>query len=172
MKSDFWHRIDIMARRATPFGLTVLLLFVSLLPVHIPGFVRIAPLFPLMAIYHWTIFRPDVMPPFAIFAIGLLQDLLTGVPLGVSAAVYLGVYGVVLSQRPFFLGKSFLIIWIGFALVAAAAGFASWIVVSALNLTLFNPSASFYQYLMTVSFYPLLAWAFMRWQRAILSVVD
>jgi hypothetical protein len=41
-----------------------------------------------------------------------------------------------------------------------------------LNLTLFNPSASFYQYLMTVSFYPLLAWAFMRWQRAILSVVD
>ncbi len=172
MKPDFWQRVDVMARRATPFGLTVMLLFVGLLPIHIPGFVRIAPLFPLMAIYHWTIFRPDVMPPFAIFVIGLLQDLLTGVPLGVSAAVYLGVYGTVLSQRHFFLGKSFLIIWIGFALVAAAAGIASWIIVSVLNLTLFEPSATLYQYLMTVSFFPLLAWVFIRWQRAILNVVD
>ncbi|MDH5748805.1 MAG: rod shape-determining protein MreD [Rhodospirillales bacterium] len=169
MKPNIWHRMDVMARRVTPFGLTVLLLFVGLLPIHVPGFARVAPLFPLMAIYHWTIIRPDVMPPIAVFAIGLLQDLLTGAPLGVSAAVYLGVYGAVLSQRHFFLGKSFLIIWIGFSLVAAASGIVSWIIVSVLNLTLLEPSASFYQYLMTVSFFPLLAWVFLHWQRAMLS---
>ena len=79
---------------------------------------------PLMAVYHWAIFRPRLLPAYAVFLAGLLQDILSGAPLGVNALVFLVAYGVVLSQKKFFTGKSFLILWLGFALVAETSQYA------------------------------------------------
>ena len=42
-----------------------------------------------MAIFLWSGLRPRFMPPIAVFAIGLTQDLLTGAPMGVWALAYL-----------------------------------------------------------------------------------
>ncbi len=168
MKPSLWHRMDVLARRLTPFGLTLVLVVIGVVPFHIPGFARVVPLLPLMAIYHWAIFRPELMPSYAVFAIGILQDTLTGAPIGVNAMVFLIVYGVVLSQQRFFVGKSFAIIWLGFALVAAGAAALSWVLVSAYNVTLVEPRAVLFQYLVTLGGFPLLAWLFTRWQQTFL----
>ncbi len=101
--------------------------------------------------------------------IGLLQDTLTGMPIGVNALVFLGVYGVVLSQRRFFAGKSFAVVWLGFAVVAAGAALSSWILVSVYYVTLVAPRPVLFQYLMTLGVFPLLVWVFLRWQRAFLE---
>ena len=114
MKPSFWIRLDLLARRLTPFALTLILVMISLVPLPVPGYARVAPLLPLIGIYHWTIFRPELMPAYAVFVIGLLQDALAGMPIGVNAMAFLVVYGVVLSQRRFFVGKSFVILWLGF----------------------------------------------------------
>ena len=140
-----------------------------MVPLHIPGFARVAPLLPLIAVYHWAIYRPRLLPASAVFVIGVLQDTLTGTPIGVNALVFIGVYGVVLSQRRFFAGKSFAVVWLGFAVVAAGAALSSWILVSVSNLTLVAPLAVLFQYLMTLGVFPLLAWVFLRWQRAFLE---
>lgn len=169
MKPSLWHRLDALARRLTPFALTLVLVVVSVVPLHIPGFARVAPLLPLIAVYHWAIYRPRLLPAFAVFVIGLLQDTLTGTPIGVNALVFIGVYGVVLSQRRFFAGKSFAVVWLGFTVVAAGAALSSWILVSVYNLTLVAPRAVLFQYLMTLGVFPLLAWVFLRWQRAFLE---
>ncbi len=168
MKPVLWHRLDLMARSLTPFGLTLVLVLFNVLPLHIPDLSRVMPLLPLMAIYHWAVHRPNLMPAYAVFAIGLLQDTLTGAPLGVNVLSYLIVYGVVVSQRRFLVGKSFAIIWLGFAMVAASAAMVGWLLVSSFYGTVVESSALFLQYLLSLGIFPMLAWLFMRWQRAFL----
>ncbi len=169
MKPSLWHRLDALARRLTPFALTLILVVVGVVPLHITGLARVAPLLPLVAVYHWAIYRPRLLPAFAVFLIGLLQDPVSGTPIGVNALVFVGVYGIVLSQRRFFAGKSFAVVWLGFAVIAAGASLLSWILVSALNAALVAPRAVVFQYLVTLGVFPLLAWIFLRWQRAFLE---
>jgi rod shape-determining protein MreD len=169
MKPSVWLRLDNLARSLTPFALGLVLVIVSVVPMQIPGFARVVPLLALIAVYHWTIFRPDLMPVYAVFLIGLMQDLLSGGPLGVNALVFLTVYGVVLWQRRFFVGKSFMITWLGFAIVGAGAAVQSWVLVSAYNVSLVDPRAMVHQYGLTLGFFPILAFGFLRWQQAFLK---
>lgn len=168
MKPTPWQRLDGLARRLTPFGLTLVLVLVSLIPSHVPGFARIVPMLGLMSIYHWAIHRPDLLPPIAAFAVGVLHDFLTGLPVGVTAVVFLAVHAVLATQRRFFVGKHFAVMWMGFVLVAAAAAVASWGLVSAYYVRLVDVSAPMHQFLITVGAFPLVAWLLMRWQNAFL----
>lgn len=168
MKPSLWQKLDGWARRMTPVAMTLLLVVINVLPTQIPGFARVTPLLALIAIYHWTIYRPDLMPAVAIFMIGAFQDLMTGTPPGVHALVFLVVYGAVVSQRRFLVGKSFVITWLGFAVVGGAATLLIWMLVSAFYFSLLDPRALAYQYLLTLGVFPVLGWAFLQWQRAFL----
>jgi len=159
--------MDLLVRQLTPTMLTLALVIINVVPLHIPGFSNIAPLLPLMAVYHWAIFRPRLLPAWVVFLIGILQDVLTGTPIGVNALVFLAVYGAVLSQKRFFIGKSFFILWLGFSLIAAGAAILSWVAVSALHVALVEPTTAMYQYLLTLGVFPAVAWVFLRWQRAL-----
>ena len=77
-----WNRLDLVARSLSPMAITLLLVMVSVLPMHIPFFGTVSPVLSLMAVYYWSIFRPDLMPSFAVFGAGLFQDILSGTPLG------------------------------------------------------------------------------------------
>jgi len=164
-----WHRMDLLARQITPVLLTLALVLINALPLHLPGFARIAPLLPLMAIYHWAIFRPRLLPASAVFLIGVLQDVLSGTPIGVNALVFLAVFGAVLTQKRFLMGRSFAILWLGFALIAAGALAISWAAISILNLAVVEPRTAIFQYVLTLGLFPGVAWMFMRWQRAFLK---
>jgi rod shape-determining protein MreD len=168
MKPAFWHKLDLWARWSTPFGLTVVLLIVGVIPLHVPGFGVVVPWLPLMAVYHWAIYRPELLPAYAVFIIGVLEDILSGLPIGVNAVIFLLIYGGVLSQRRFFVGKSFNILWLCFALVASGASAANWLLVSLWNATMLMPHTLFFQFLTTVGLYPVLAWILMRWQHTFL----
>jgi len=171
MTSGLWHRMDLLARQLTPSMLTGALVIISALPLHVPGLSRIVPLLPLMAIYHWAIFRPRLLPAWVVFLIGLLQDVLGGTQVGVNALVFLAVYGAVLSQKRFFMGKSFAILWLGFALIAAGAMAISWAAVSLLSIGMVEPRTVIFQYLLTLGLFPAVAWLFVHWQRAFLRHV-
>jgi rod shape-determining protein MreD len=171
MKPVFWSRLDLAARRFTPFGLTVLLVLLNIMPLQVPGLAQVMPLLPLMSIYLWAVHQPDLMPVYAVFLVGLLQDTLSSVPLGVYGLTYLIVYATVLWQRRFLAGKSFVVIWVGFTVVAAAAVVIGWVLISSLHTTLIEPGAMAFQYLISLGVFPLLAWFFMRWQRAFLDHV-
>ena len=89
MKPVLWARLDIIARCFTPFGLTVLLVLINVLPLHMPGLSSVMPLFPLISIYLWAVHHPDLMPAYAVFLIGFLQDTLIGTPIGLHILIYL-----------------------------------------------------------------------------------
>lgn len=168
MKSPQGLRFDLVLRRLTPFGITTLLVLAGVLPVHIPSYGPVAPLLPLMAVYHWSLYRPDLMPAAAVFVLGLMVDALTGAPIGVNAGIFVVVRGVVESQQRFFIGKSFAIVWFGFALVLAGALALSWILVSAFHVAIIAPGALAFQFALTLGGYPVLSWLLLRWQQTVL----
>ncbi len=170
MKSPFVQRLDTVTRNSMPVLLTFILVLVNFIPLQIPGLSQVVPVLPLMAIYHWAIYRPQLMPPLAVFLIGAFFDVLSGTPIGVNALVFLAVYGVVVFQQRFFVGKSFIVVWLGFGLIALGASVLSWILMSILATTLIDPRAVIFQLFLNFSFFPVLAWLFLYCQNTYLKL--
>lgn len=169
MTLTLWQRLDRAGRNLAPFAVTVMLVLVGMVPLHIPAFTQVAPALTLMAVYYWAIHRPDLLRPSAVFVIGLLEDLLSGAPLGMNALVLVSAYWVVLSQRRFFLASTFALMWFGFAIIALGAALMQWGVLSTYYATVLPMEAGFFQALLTVVLFPLFAWLFIRIHRAFLQ---
>ena len=95
----------------TPPALTLMLVLVGLIPVGLPYVDPVTPAFAVIAVYYWSIYRPEYLPAGVVFVLGLVQDALGGTPLGMSSLVLLAVLGVGVSQRRVFIGKSVLVEW-------------------------------------------------------------
>lgn len=163
-----WSRLDLVARSLTPMAITLLLAVISVLPMQIPSFGAVSPVLSLMAVYYWSIFRPDLMPSVAVFGAGLFQDILSGTPLGAFALVFLLVRLTVVSRQRFFIGNSFVVMWWGFMLVAVGSQALVWEITSLLSMTLISPSGVAFQVFLTLSLFPCFAWLFFRAQQAFL----
>src|SRR5262245_58014810 len=100
--------------RLLPVTTMVLAMLVSIQPIHIPGYAAVAPAFTLMVAYHWTIYRPDLLPALALFIVGMVQDLLSGALPGVTALTLLLTRAILLGQRCHFVNRPFPFIWAGF----------------------------------------------------------
>jgi rod shape-determining protein MreD len=160
-----WHRLDVVARSISPFFVTMLLILLSLVPLHISDLSPIVPALALIGVFFWSVHRPDLMPIWAVFLLGLLQDILTGGVIGPGIVGLLVAHALVVWQHRFFLAASFAVIWFAFMLVAAAALAVTWLLSCIAMMTLLDPHPVFFQYLVTLAFYPCLAWAFLRGQR-------
>ncbi|MSP20440.1 MAG: rod shape-determining protein MreD [Alphaproteobacteria bacterium] len=138
-----------------------LLLAVALvgLPYGIPYLSTVTPFFALIVVYYWSIHRPEQLPAAAIFAAGVLQDLITGGPPGSVALLLLLAHALVVSQRRILLGQSYLVEWAGLLLVAVGAGVVGWLVACVYNTALFVPWHFLVQALLSVALYPITTWA-------------
>jgi rod shape-determining protein MreD len=109
----------------------VFLVMLVNLPVSLTGDLFPAPLLALTAVYFWALVRPDLMPPFVVLVVGLLEDLLSGGPPGVWATGFIAAYALVDRQRDNLAGLAGVAAVFGFAaamLLAAAATFIlTWI---------------------------------------------
>lgn len=92
-------------RAALPALVTAASLSLMALPIWLPG--PLLPQLGLLGVFFWCTHRPEWMPPWAAFLIGLLQDLWMGTPLGVNAmllalasAILTGQF-LVFQSRPF-----------------------------------------------------------------------
>ena len=166
MSTIVWQKVDQKVKETIPFLFTFILVLISVIPIRIPGYTEIAPVFPLISIYHWAIYRPTLLPLWAVFILGTLYDLLSGVPLGLYILVFLSVYGIVVSQRRFIIGKSFFVYWLGYGIIALGAALESWFVASVWYASLLNLQSIFFQYLISFGIFPIVAWISLRLQQA------
>lgn len=165
MIREAWSRLDVWARRMIPFGLAILFVLLMVLPYPLPGFSAMMPMLALGAVVFWAIHHPRLLPASAVFAIGLLQDILGGALLGSGAVVLLLAYGLAVSQRRFFHNKAFPVVWWGFAMIASGVAILSWILASLLAWTWISPEQAFFQLALTICVYPLLTWVLHMAQR-------
>jgi len=165
MKLAFLQRDTGIINRMMPLLATLLAVLASIIPLQLPGFAVVTPAFALMAVYHWSIYRPDLLPYAAVFAAGLLLDLLNGAPLGISSLTLLLLRAAVLSQRRLFAGRSFGVVWAGFVVATALATALEWLVVSALYRLVLDLRPFLFQGVLTISTYPVASYLFVRLQR-------
>jgi len=171
VKPTIWTRLDTLSRQWTPFGLSLLATLIAAVPLHLPAFQDVSPNWPIMAVFFWSLYRPDLLPAAAVFAVGVVYDALCCSPIGVYTAVFVLFHVAVTAQRRFLGGKPFAIVWISFAVFAAAAMILAWFIASVWHVVLLPGNALAFQYLVTIGCFPLLASAFYAWQRLLLTQV-
>ena len=154
-----------------PALLGVFLVLLSTIPFYIPGYGPMAANLVLMAVFYWSIHRPDLLSPVSVFFIGLLQDILIGMPPGMNAVVLLLVRTIAVSQSRVFRGRSFIILWWGFGIVAVASTFVVWLLSTVYAFTLMDPLPGLFQAGMTTALFPFLAGLFTWLQVKLLSQV-
>jgi len=170
VKSGISHRLDLWARLSSPVAMSLVLAILAAIPLGIPGWPTISPWYTLIAVYYWTIHRPDLLPPVAVFAIGLFQDLVLGWPAGLSAVVLLLLRWALMSQRRVLADLPFLLGWLSFALVAFGTFLIAWMLASIAEDAALGPMPAFFACLMTIAIFPLLSGAFAQAQRPFLRV--
>jgi len=83
--------------------------------------------FIIMVLYYWSIYRPTLIPPLLVFAVGVCFDLLSGWPVGLSSFIFLLLRHVIVSQRVFLTGQPFTVVWIGFMMAGLGAISLQWL---------------------------------------------
>jgi rod shape-determining protein MreD len=159
----------VLLRALVPFGTLVAAVALTGVPYGIPFLGPVTPFFALIAIYYWSIHRPEAVPAIAIFAVGVLQDLITGGPPGSVSLLLLLVHALTVSQQRILLGQSYLVEWAGFALVAVGTALVSWLLACVYNTVLIVPWHFLVQALLTVALYPAAATVLTpaaKWSRA------
>ncbi len=168
MTAVVWGYLDRGLRSFTPFVLTLSLVLMSVMPIPVPGIGPIAPALTLMAVYYWTVHRPDLLPIAATFVVGVVQDTLSGAPLGMTSLVLLMAQGVVMAQRRFFSGKTFMVEWWGFLVIAPAAIMATYLLATIYSGAILSARPFGFQLMLTIALYPCIAWILARAQQFLL----
>jgi rod shape-determining protein MreD len=113
-------------RLLAPATLLFAMFMLSVSALPLPHIGPIKPLWLLMLVYYWSIYRPAIMPPWLCFMMGLLFDFFSGLPLGGNAAIFTLVQMIVRDQRRFLMGQPYITIWAVFSLVATLTLFSQW----------------------------------------------
>ena len=100
-------------------------IILSLLPYGLDGWL-VAPAFALIPLYYWAINRPNTLPVWIVFVLGLVQDLASGGPLGIWAVVFLATYSLTLSQRDALASLRLRAAWPVFGGLTLAGELAGW----------------------------------------------
>ncbi len=171
MIPTFAQRLEQSSRRLIPLACTILFVFLGAVPWPIPHFGSVAPSLGLISVYYWSMHRPDLFRSFTVFAVGVLSDSIHYLPLGLTAFTFVAVHRLVLTQRRFFVGHAFFMLWTGFGLVTLIVMAVHWIAISLLSgqTTAFVPLLI--QGLLTITIFPIPAWILIHTQRTLLSQV-
>jgi len=162
-------RVDGPAARLLPMATALAATVISIQPIHVRGYAALTPAFTLMVVYHWTIYRPDLLPPLALFLVGVTQDLLAGAPLGMSALLLLLARAMVRRHRSHFVNQSFPFVWAGFTLLTGSAMLLLWFVHSLLDGALLDFRSTVFRAVATISLFPLASFLLGRTQRALMG---
>lgn len=169
MLGTFLGRWLVSLRQLTPIVSCFVMVLLGVMPHGLPHFPTVAPDLAMMTVFYWAIYRPDLLPKWAVFLVGLFQDLLSGALIGLNVAILLIVHYVGLSQRRTFIGKPFVVAWFGFMVLALGVGAFYWLTLAALSGTIVFAHAVLFQYLLTFASFPLMSWLLVRAHRYVVG---
>jgi len=119
-------QFEVLLRLMVPYVVLAALVLVSQVKFPIASASLIKPYLILMFIYYWSIYRPTLVPPSLCFAVGLLVDSLSTLPLGLNAIIFIAVRWIMSDQRRFLMGQPYTTVWAVFAFVVLAVCLSQW----------------------------------------------
>lgn len=146
-------RVPLGRRIVPPLCVSLLtLLHLSRLPVI--EWLAASPALDLIALYYWTMARPNRLPMWLLFILGLVVDSLSNTPLGIHAALYLAGFGLARFVRARLEAFSLLPMWGIFSLWLLLLQLAEWML-AGWQLQALPPAGLLpLQWLLTLIVYP------------------
>ena len=117
MNDEWSENLTLYFQRLLPLLFSLLLLFVSYIPLDLPISNNIRPAVGMICTYFWLLHRPDVFNLLSVYLLGLTEDVISSAPFGSNIFALLVLYVLVTNLSRFFNAKPFVIIWYGFALL-------------------------------------------------------
>ena len=155
-----------VAAFALPFATIAGAILMMPLPLSVKAFgYWLMPSLPIIAIFLWTLYRPDLLSPLIVLVLGVLMDLLIEGPVGASSLAFLVAYSIVLSQRVFWMTLPGTGVLTAFAFVIALAETVFWLAVSFAHGGFLSPTPALLEAAMSILVFPLVRSAFKPLQR-------
>jgi rod shape-determining protein MreD len=148
------YKLELTLLSALPPLTTLLLLFLSAVPTHIPGWAEVVPLLGYTSVYYWLLIAPRRMPMSFMFVVGALQDVLLGTPLGISSLLYMLFRTLVASQRRMLAREAFFVQWPYFCVYMLCITVITWGVMGLYGMALPPIAPALVQCVLTMGFYP------------------
>ncbi len=145
------------------------MVLLAAVPLRVAGASQLMPAFALICIYYWDTFCPGMLPYAFLLALGLLEDTLTGLPMGVSSVIFI-VFGLLLIRERSNFGRSrFSAVWFGFALLSFVVMALEWIIMSFYSGSMLPIGIHLLQWLATCLAYPPMHLLLTRVYRALMG---
>jgi rod shape-determining protein MreD len=161
--------LDKSLRSSVPKLVAVMIVLVSIQPISLPGIAAFMPMLEVICIYYWGNHAPQLFPAWFVLLLGLLQDILYGTPLGMTALSNLFLFAAVLSQRRFLMREPFWVQWCGFLLFSFGIVVVKWLLAALLLPEVKLQGVMAMQWLFTALLYPLAHSMFDRIYRVVVS---
>lgn len=130
------------------------LLFVTLEVVSSSPLV-VPPLY-LIPIFFWLVYAPQLMPLTTIFIVGLIKDILTGAPVGISSLILVLMATGLVSQAEILKQQIKTVVWGFFGLFTIFYYLANYLVISLLQWQLIAPELNYISIMMLIIIYPII----------------
>ena len=102
----------------------------DLLPLPNAAPLASAPSLLIAVFFYWTVHRPDLLPPLALFGLGCLLDAVGGMPVGVTAVAMLLARALLLSGQRWLHAQPWPVVWACFLPAAIMVAGLRWGLVS------------------------------------------
>lgn len=137
-------------------------LILHALPSRLGGGPDLAPAFPLIALFIWSVRQPWFIAPPVLLLVGVLQDLLAGAPMGVWAFAFLVAFSVMRLREADGAGGEIGPLALRFTLTAIVAFGAAWGAGSFAIGAPVAPGPLITEAILTILLFPIFAWLFAR----------
>ena len=157
MQDEVAENVKGYFQRLTPLFFSLFLLLLSYVPISFILSSNIRPAIGMVCVYYWIIHRPDIFNLLSVYLLGMVEDILSAVPMGTNIFSLLVMYVLLLNLGRFFNGKPFIVTWYGFAILSFITVLSKWLVVSIYYAQFLPFVQVLFCYLFSVAAYPILS---------------
>lgn len=157
MSDEFEENIASLFQKILPLLSSLILLFISYVPLEFSLFNNIRPVVGMICVYYWMLHRPDLFNLWSVYTLGLIDDVISSSPFGSNIFALLLLYILINNTSKFFNAKPFVVTWYGFCLLSLVTLMARWLLVSVYYSQFLPLSMMLFAYLVTIAAYPLIS---------------
>ena len=103
------------------------------------------------------VYRQDLFGLMSVFVLGFINDIISTAPFGTNLFEALLLYVLINNFYKFVNGKSFFVVWCGFAVLSLAVMLAKWLLISVYYAQFLPLQVLLFSFFITVAFYPLVS---------------
>lgn len=137
-----------------PMGISTLLAVTYVVPKHVGGLSGVMPLVHLIPIFMWGVMSSRDISMIFLVALGLIVDVVTSLPLGLSSLCYGGFFLLTRSQNKYIYKEGFAAMWGYFSLFTLAMQLLGWALYSLYYQLLAPMENAIFQWFFTILIYP------------------